>query len=49
MAGPGPGLPRGLRQAVKLLLVAAVAAAVVYWVKFSPVPVAEHRVETEDA
>ncbi len=33
-----------LRQALKLTLVMAAVAGVVYWMKFSPVPVIEHQV-----
>jgi len=39
-------LPRRLWQASKLLLVVAIIVGVVYWLKFAPVSVAEHRVET---
>jgi len=38
-------LRRWLWQFVKLAALAAVVASVVYWLKFSPVPVSEHRVE----
>ena len=37
-------LPRRLWQAFKLLLLIAIVAGIVYWLKFSPVSVAEHRV-----
>jgi RND family efflux transporter MFP subunit len=39
-------LPRRLWQAFKLLLLLAIVAGIVYWFKFSPISVAEHRVET---
>jgi HlyD family secretion protein len=38
-------LPRRLWQAFKFLLVVAIIAGMVYWLKFSPVTVAEHQVE----
>ena len=38
-------LRRRLFQALKIVAVAAALGGVVYWVKFSPVPVTEHRVE----
>ena len=40
-----PYLGRRIFQALKLLAVVAVLGGVVYWLKFSPVPVREHRVE----
>ena len=39
-------LPRRLWQAFKFLLVVALVACAVYWLKFAPVSVAEHQVET---
>ena len=39
-------LPWRLWQAFKFLLLAAIVVGVVYWLKFSPVSVAEHRIET---
>jgi len=47
-ARPGslvPELKRRLWQIAKLLVVVAVLVGIVYWLKFSPVPVSEHRVE----
>ena len=47
-ARPGslvPKLKRRLWQIAKLLAVVAVLGGIVYWLKFSPVPVSEHRVE----
>jgi len=40
-----PALRRWLRRAVQALGVFGIAAAIIYWVKFSPVPVAAHKVE----
>ena len=45
MAYRWQSLRRWLWQFVKLAALAAVVASVVYWLKFSPVPVSEHRVE----
>jgi RND family efflux transporter MFP subunit len=39
-------LPRRLWQAFRLLILAAIVTGIVYWVKFSPVSVAEHQVGT---
>jgi HlyD family secretion protein len=47
-ARPGglvPRLTRRLWQVAKLLAMAAALGGIVYWLKFSPVPVSEHRVE----
>jgi len=47
-ARPGslvPKLKRRLWQVAKLLAVIAVLGGIVYWLKFSPVPVSEHQVE----
>jgi RND family efflux transporter MFP subunit len=40
-----PKLKRRLWQIAKLLAVVAVLGGIVYWLKFSPVPVSEHQVE----
>jgi len=40
-----PELKRRLWQIAKLLAVVAVLGGIVYWLKFSPVPVSEHQVE----
>lgn len=37
---------RWMRQVLKLAVVAAIVAGILYWIKFSPVHVVEHRVET---
>ena len=39
------GITRWIWRAAKLLAVVALVAGAVYWLKFSPVPVVEHRVE----
>src|SRR3990167_5267341 len=36
---------RRILQFAKLLAVVAVLGGIIYWLKFSPVPVSEHRVE----
>jgi RND family efflux transporter MFP subunit len=38
-------LKQRILQIAKLVLVLAVAGGIVYWLKFSPVPVSEHRLE----
>jgi HlyD family secretion protein len=43
-----PKLIRRLWQIAKLAAIVAVVVGAVYWVKFSPVPVTEHRVELGD-
>ena len=45
MAGVWQSLRRRFWLVVKLVALAAVAGGLVYWLKFSPVPVSEHRVE----
>ena len=40
-----PKLKRRLWQVAKVLAVIAVLGGIVYWLKFSPVPVSEHRVK----
>lgn len=38
-------LGRWLRRAVQVLLVVGIVVAIIYWLKFSPVPVAAHKLE----
>jgi RND family efflux transporter MFP subunit len=45
MNGLVPKLKRWSWRIVKLLAAAAVVGGIVYWLKFSPVPVREHRIE----
>jgi HlyD family secretion protein len=45
MSGLLPKMRRWSWRAAKLLAVAAVVGGIVYWLKFSPVPVREHRIE----
>jgi len=40
-----PKFTRYLRPIAKFLALAAVAGGIVYWLKFSPLPVSEHRIE----
>ena len=43
-----PKLKRWSWRTAKLLAAAAVAGGIVYWLKFSPVPVREHRIEVDN-
>jgi len=45
MAGVWQSIRRRIWLVVKLVALAAVVGGIVYWLKFSPVPVSEHRVE----
>ena len=45
MAGVWQSIRRRVWLVVKLVALAAVVGGIVYWLKFSPVPVNEHRVE----
>jgi len=45
MSGLALKLKRGFWRMAKLLAAAAVLGGIVYWLKFSPVPVREHRIE----
>jgi HlyD family secretion protein len=45
MSGLVPRLRRWSWRTAKLVAVAALAGGLVYWLKFSPVPVREHRIE----
>ena len=40
-----PAIRRWLRRAIQALFVVGIAAAIIYWAKFSPVPVTAHKVE----
>jgi len=45
MNGVMPKLKRGAWRAAQLLVMAVVVGGIVYWLKFSAVPVREHRIE----